>query len=84
MFRERRDVARGVEHADDDKLIITWRVVDGIVTVKGHPQARRKLIARRPEQRHVPQWLKFFLDRGHEARCNGFRRFERKPGPDFG
>jgi hypothetical protein len=51
---ERGDVARAVQHADDDHRIRKGPVVDGVGSVKRYAQSGSQPIARRCREREAP------------------------------
>jgi hypothetical protein len=52
--------------------------------MKNHPQSSRKLFARRPGKRKIPQLLKRSLKLPNKPRRNLFRRFGCQRSPNFG
>jgi hypothetical protein len=66
------DVARAVQDAHDDNLVVSEDVIDPVIALKYDAQAGRKLLAGRPQHGECDQARTRCIDLVEQPRCCGF------------
>lgn len=69
MIGERRNIARAMQHADNNHRVGERPVINRVSTVECDAQSRGELLTRRRSEREVSRRLERGLDRRDEAGC---------------